>query len=217
MKKFVLLLLLLFGLGNLQSCSIFRKSIRQVKSEKIQRIVAESTSIKHTITDSLFVGTIEKYTHGNSNIDLSIDKIERTEELPEKSVRFILNIDSLKTKGDTIVAVDKNTGTKATIYRSGSNMQFDVKAGRQRKTFVLSGLRLKSSGKIDSGNVKTYKNAVTKLGKDSISNHSKIDTQQKIKNNKQSQMSNSSTTIYWVIGLVILVIGVLFIRYLKAF
>jgi hypothetical protein len=171
MKKIIALILLAIFLLNADGCKS-RKLISKTRSNiDSTRVV----SVKHDVSikekDSSWNVFFNNYFMRNTSTDLSIDKVEKKVEIEDEvELSFQLNVDELKTNGDTITTTDITTGTKAKLYRDvkTGELRFDLKKkGGKKETFEMTGFSLKTKDIIDSGITKSDSGTIKVFSKDS--------------------------------------------------
>ncbi|MGN7787431.1 hypothetical protein ACTJIJ_23055 [Niabella sp. 22666] len=150
MKKLIVLSVLV-ALAALNSCHIKRKAQKSSIVVDSVRVIASTNIAKQESKDSFTNhATANIYKYFNE-LEFTADKIIKREESPV-DLKFILNVDGLKVTGDSAKAVDINTGTEATFYRTTSGeMAVNIKPKKgSGKTYELTNVRLKTKQGLDT-------------------------------------------------------------------
>jgi ABC-type oligopeptide transport system substrate-binding subunit len=212
MKKIISVFLIIILLSNIEGCKS-RKLISKTRSTiDSTRIV----SVKHEVAikekDSSWNVFFGNYLTRNASSDLTIDKIEKKVEIEDEvEFSFQLNVDELKTNGDTITTTDITTGTKAKLYRDAKtgDLRFDLKKkGGKKQTFEMTGFSLKTKDIIDSGITKSDAGTIKVLSKDSSAEINESTSLKASAKTIQRDVKKDFGLLKWI-GIIVLLAGVL--------
>ncbi|WP_346237779.1 hypothetical protein ABDK00_001715 [Niabella insulamsoli] len=209
MKKLIVLSVLI-ALSTIQSCHVKRKIQRSSTSVDSVHVKKSSTGIQQTKKDSVATSYFENFYKIFSTMEFTADKIVKREHEQPGELKFVLNVDELKVAGDTAKAIDKNTGTEATIYTTLSGeLAVNIKPKRGKtEEYELTNVRLKTSQGIDtsksggSTSVSSSSSATTRMDKNDSTGYKKQTT------TKSVDVEKKFGLLKWI-GLAVLAIAIL--------
>ncbi|WP_346236167.1 hypothetical protein ABDK00_016830 [Niabella insulamsoli] len=211
MKKLIVLSILV-ALSSIQSCHVKRKVQRSSAVVDSVHVKSKQSEIKQERKDSVGTNYFENFYKIFSTMEFTADKVIKTDRVQPSELKFVLNVDQLQVSGDTAKAVDKNTGTEATIYKTPTGeLAVNIKPQRSNATnYELINVKLKTSHEID-----TSKSGGTSAATSTTTNTTQ--TSEKDSSSLKKQTKNKSVDVekkfgaLKVIGLVVLVVGVLWL------